>query len=63
MASDQCAKACSEDVACLHFTWTKLNGGTCWMKAGRQTRDQAGHKTGAVCGYFSLRTEVSSEVV
>ncbi|TPX73999.1 hypothetical protein CcCBS67573_g04745 [Chytriomyces confervae] len=54
VSGDQCGSKCSTTGGCTHFTWTNLNGGTCWMKSGPVTASQAIVKTndGAVCGYI-----------
>ncbi|KAI8838277.1 hypothetical protein BJ741DRAFT_131287 [Chytriomyces cf. hyalinus JEL632] len=54
VSGDQCGSKCSTTAGCTHFTWTNLNGGTCWMKSGAATASQAVVKTndGAVCGYI-----------
>lgn len=47
---EQCGPRCSTTGGCTHFTWTDHNGGTCWMKQGSVSQDQAQPKGGAVCG-------------
>ncbi|CAF2048142.1 unnamed protein product [Rotaria magnacalcarata] len=48
----ECGGKCAQTNGCTHFTWTKFNGGTCWMKKGSVSKDNAftiGDKS-AVCG-------------
>jgi hypothetical protein len=47
-----CGGKCAQTSGCTHFTWTKLNGGTCWMKYGSVSKNDAfstGDST-MVCG-------------
>ena len=37
----QCGPLCSNRHGCTHFTWTKHNGGTCWMKKGSIAKSDA----------------------
>ena len=49
---EDCGRRCSQTAHCTHFTWTGHEGGTCWMKTGEISRDNA-HYTGdhsMVCG-------------
>jgi len=50
--SDQCGGQCASNSGCTHFTWTEFNGGTCWLKGGSVTQDQATGFSGgySVCG-------------
>jgi len=49
---EQCSGECGRTSGCTHFTWTKYQGGTCWMKQNPVTKDQAKgiNEQGAVCG-------------
>ncbi len=29
---EQCATVCLQNARCTHFTWTRFEGGTCWLK-------------------------------
>ncbi|TPX59038.1 hypothetical protein CcCBS67573_g09115 [Chytriomyces confervae] len=51
----QCSQECIKTAGCTHYTWTNLNGGTCWMKNGNVTPSAAfaTTKDGAVCGAVS----------
>ena len=52
ISGDQCGDRCVHTPGCTHFTWTKWNGGTCWMKTGRALYSSA-FETGdqsMVCG-------------
>jgi hypothetical protein len=51
--SSVCGPTCLKTSGCTHFTWTSYNGGTCWMKQGIRTQNDAqviSDKT-AVCGF------------
>ncbi|KAI8801711.1 hypothetical protein BJ742DRAFT_835854 [Cladochytrium replicatum] len=50
-AAADCGPKCQALADCTHFTWNDFNGGTCWMKQGTVTRDQAIAASGTVCGY------------
>lgn len=39
--SERCGGKCAETQGCTHFTWTQHNGGTCWMKKGSVSKDNA----------------------
>ena len=36
-----CGPACSAISECTHFTWTTLNGGTCYLKSGKVKKSDA----------------------
>ncbi|CAF3409652.1 unnamed protein product [Rotaria sp. Silwood1] len=36
-----CGKKCAETPGCTHFTWTRYKGGTCWMKTGAVSKNDA----------------------
>jgi len=38
---EDCGGICSKQPGCTHFTWTKLDGGTCWMKSGQVSKNNA----------------------
>jgi hypothetical protein len=38
---EDCARKCNQTSGCTHFTWTTFNTGTCWMKQGKISKDQA----------------------
>lgn len=40
-SSDDCSLTCIATGGCTHFTWNTHNGGTCWMKSGPVTKDDA----------------------
>ncbi|CAF1157081.1 unnamed protein product [Rotaria sordida] len=41
ISSDRCPEICAQTQECTHYSWTNLNGGTCWMKKGKISRDDA----------------------
>ena len=49
--ADACCTICSDYTGCKAYTWSDLNGGTCWLKSGKGTR-VANAKTvsGTPCG-------------
>ena len=49
---ERCTETCRNTPGCTHFTWTNYNGGTCWMKQGSVSKDQAIGTTdyNMVCG-------------
>ena len=52
IASSACGGRCASTSGCTHFAWTTYNGGTCWMKYGPATQQNAvstGDQT-MVCG-------------
>ena len=36
-----CGNLCAKTSQCTHFTWTTYNGGTCWMKSGSVSKNNA----------------------
>ena len=49
----QCGPLCKATFSCTHFTWTTLKNGTCWMKTGYVTINDAFNTNdySMVCGY------------
>ncbi|CAF2963240.1 unnamed protein product [Rotaria sp. Silwood2] len=41
IAPELCGGKCAETQGCTHFTWSRWNGGTCWMKKGPVSKDNA----------------------
>ncbi|OXA57317.1 endoglucanase-5 [Folsomia candida] len=54
ISSDKCGGKCAETSGCTHFTWTNYNGGTCWMKSGNVSPNDAFETSDSsmVCGYM-----------
>lgn len=52
VSGERCTETCRNTPGCTHFTWTNYNGGTCWMKRGSVSKDQAVATTdyNMVCG-------------
>jgi len=40
-SGEDCSGQCSQTLGCTHFTWTTYNGGTCWMKKGSVSKNDA----------------------
>jgi len=38
---EDCSNKCYNTAGCTHFTWTTWNGGTCWMKKGSVSKNDA----------------------
>jgi hypothetical protein len=36
-----CKQTCSSTQGCTHYTWTTYIGGTCWMKNGGASKEDA----------------------
>ena len=51
---EQCSTKCWQTFGCTHYSWTNLNGGTCWLKSGSVTRNDAVPVAdqSSVCGYL-----------
>ena len=56
-AGDQCGFTCIITSGCTHFTWTDLEGGTCWMKKNLVSKSDAlfTNNNSMVCGIVPLR--------
>ena len=54
--SSLCGAKCIETLNCTHFTWTDVNNGTCFMKAGNVTTEDAVRTTDPtmICGVAYL---------
>ena len=50
--AQRCGPECEDNPRCTHFTWTKLNGGTCRLKTGNASKEDAFHTNDQtmVCG-------------
>ncbi|KAJ3315955.1 hypothetical protein HDV04_000163 [Boothiomyces sp. JEL0838] len=50
-----CGPACESTTGCTHFAWVTDNGGTCWMKTGAVTWEdaQASTTSGIFCGILN----------
>lgn len=55
---ENCGQLCWNTAQCTHFTST--NGGTCFLKSGSVSKDDAYHLAGASCGI--IRDEVVTTV-
>lgn len=56
--SEDCGGLCDAIDRCTHFAWTTHNGGTCWLKKGHVTKDEA-QFTGdwdTLCGFSAGNT-------
>lgn len=56
-SADKCGPTCVATSGCTHFAWTTYNGGTCWMKSGKVTKNDAfstGDQT-MVCGVVNRK--------
>jgi hypothetical protein len=38
---EDCGGKCAETSGCTHFAWNSWNGGTCWLKQGEATKNDA----------------------
>jgi len=54
-ASD-CSQLCSLAAECTHFTWSEFNGGSCWLKSGLRSKQDA------IQTYQDLHCGLSSKV-
>ncbi|CAF1552810.1 unnamed protein product [Adineta steineri] len=52
---EDCGGRCASIQGCTHFTWTSYNGGTCWMKQGPVSENDAflTDDQSMVCGIIS----------
>ncbi|CAF1003810.1 unnamed protein product [Adineta steineri] len=41
ISGEQCGQRCAETNGCTHFAWNNWNGGTCWMKHGSVSKNNA----------------------
>ncbi|CAF3415938.1 unnamed protein product [Rotaria sp. Silwood1] len=59
VSADRCGPACLQVKDCTHYTWTTLNGGTCWMKKGNVSKADAvpANDTNMICGVRDYREQ------
>ncbi|CAF0897257.1 unnamed protein product [Adineta steineri] len=55
VSADLCGPKCAQTPKCTHFTWTRANNGTCWMKKGTVSKNDAfsTYDASMVCGILS----------
>lgn len=60
----ECGGRCAQTSGCTHFTWTTYNGGTCWMKSGPVSKDDAyfTNDYSMVCGVENPNSIATSPV-
>ena len=53
----ECGQKCMDTQDCTHFTWTSERGGTCWLRKGEVTRDNAllSDTDDVVCGIMPYK--------
>ncbi|UJR06871.1 hypothetical protein I4U23_011160 [Adineta vaga] len=58
IAGELCGGKCAETTGCTHFTWTDHQGGTCWMKYGAVSKNNAfsTNDPSMVCGVLGDNT-------
>jgi hypothetical protein len=56
-----CSEKCTETLGCTHFTWNTYNGGTCWMKYGSISKNDAfvTFDSTFICGVVSNQSSSS----
>ena len=49
---EDCGPICDKTALCTHFSWSLYNSGTCWMKTGPISKNDAfdSWDKGMVCG-------------
>jgi cellobiose dehydrogenase (acceptor) len=52
-----CCSICSNTSGCIAFTWTGVNGGTCWLKS---SKGEIKTKSGAVSGVLKAATSCAA---
>ena len=57
-SGELCGEKCAQTNGCTHFAWNKYNGGTCWMKSGSVSKNDAfsSWDRNMVCGVLSENT-------
>ena len=50
--AEDCGGECDRESQCTHFSWSAWNGGTCWLKTGSVSKDDAfvADDPNVVCG-------------
>ena len=56
---DDCATLCWQNIKCTHYTWTKHNGGTCYLKKGIISKKNALASVDSLtlCGIINKRNK------
>ncbi|CAF0752669.1 unnamed protein product [Adineta steineri] len=59
---NHCRQKCAQTNGCTHFAWSKLNNGTCWMKSGPVSKNDASSTSdrNMICGILSESTNQKS---
>ncbi len=52
---ENCGPLCETTPGCTHYTWNGYNGGTCWMKNGDVTKEQAVYIKYSICGIVNCK--------
>ena len=54
----ECGPRCARNPGCTHFSWSRHDGGTCWLKAGGAVKADAfpSGDRDTLCGINSART-------
>ena len=52
VSSEKCGDKCLSTSGCTHFSWTNLQGDTCWMKRGGAQKSDAiaNNNSVMICG-------------
>ena len=61
---EDCSTKCINTQGCTHYTWTTWNKGTCWMKKGPVSRNNAiytGDQT-MVCGVIDQGSNIDISI-
>jgi len=58
ISGELCGGKCAQTTGCTHFAWNTLNGGTCWMKSGSVSKNDAfsSWDQNMVCGLLETDT-------
>ena len=54
---EDCSSKCQATSGCTHYTWNNYEGGTCWMKKGSVSKQNAVQKLGYVCGIIEIKSK------
>lgn len=59
---EKCGETCDRRRECTHYTWTKHDNGTCWLKSGPVSRADAvrTHDLSMICGITNLNFKLSN---
>jgi hypothetical protein len=60
---EDCGEKCAQTSGCTHFAWNPWTGGTCWLKKGEATKENAVEQEDktVMCGVIEGNTDTGDD--